>query len=354
MRNHQELLSSIDPLDSVALDPGVLEQLGSRQGEVAVGQPLNLHVPAFKHFETSELPACGQHLWPAISVTGGDCALQCDHCKAKILEPMIAARTPDRLWQVAQDAARRGARGMLLSGGSNHANEVDYRPFLSVIRRLKDTFPHLTLAVHTGLVDGARARALEQAGVDVAMLDVIGSQETVTRVYHLKRPLSAFDDSVAALAATRMRVVPHIVIGLHYGRLLGEWRALETVSRHRHDALVLVVVMPFYASARRPFRTPDPSEVARFFLDARATLPDSALLLGCARPPGPVRMTLDSYAVLAGLNGIAHPSDGIVELARRLGRPVHVHRSCCSVSVLDQALALGGTDAVRGTAWRRG
>ena len=47
---------------------------------------------------------------------------------------------------------------------------------------------------------------------------------------------------------------------------------------------------------------------------------------------------LDIYAVLAGLNGIAHPSEGIVELARQLGKKVSVSSACCSVlqrSLLD-------------------
>ena len=39
------------------------------------------------------------------------------------------------------------------------------------------------------------------------------------------------------------------------------------------DALVLVVVMPLYARSHRPFVTPDPVEVGRFFVAARRALP---------------------------------------------------------------------------------
>jgi uncharacterized radical SAM superfamily protein len=149
------------------------------------------------------------------------------------------------------------------------------------------------------------------------------------------------------LVATRMKVVPHIVLGLHYGRLLGEWKALAMVQWHRPSALVLVVVMPFYAPAHRPFAIPDSHEIGRFFLNARQTLPDIPLLLGCARPPGLARVRIDAYAALAGLNGIAHPAEGVVELAARLGRGVRVTAACCSIAVGEEVIGLddGGTTA---------
>ena len=136
-----------------------------------------------------------------------------------------------------------------------------------------------------------------------------------------------------------MRVVPHIVLGLHYGQFLGEWHALDIVSRHRPDALVLVVVMPHYAPQDRPFATPDAHAVGRFFMDARAALPETPLLLGCARPAGRVKSQIDAYAVMAGLNGVAHPADGMVELAARLGREVRVTPACCSIAVGDEVMA---------------
>ncbi len=126
---------------------------------------------------------------------------------------------------------------------------------------------------------------MEAAGVDTAMMDVIGAEETIREVYHLDRPVEHFEATLEALCATSMEVVPHIVIGLHYGRILGEPHALDIVSRHRIHSLVLVVIMPFYA---RPgtFRTPDTSDVGRIFLEARGRIPQREVLLGCARPAG--------------------------------------------------------------------
>ncbi|MHB8624156.1 MAG: radical SAM protein [Sulfuricaulis sp.] len=345
MANWQYIAAGIEALEGLSLQDDLVAELENRGAlRPSVQSGVHFYTPTFKSFQTSEIHNCGRNVWPAVSITGSDCKLQCDHCKAKILEPMIPARTPDDLWQVVHDLIADGAQGMLLTGGSNHRNVVEYDPYYPVIRRIKDTWPSFKIAVHTALVDTAAAQRMEHAGIDVAMMDVIGAQETITQVYHLKRTVEDFERTLEALVATNMKVVPHIVIGLHYGRLLGEWNALEMIRRHRPDALVLVVVMPMYATPKRPFATPDPHEVGRFFLEAREALPDIPLLLGCARPPGMVKVAIDAYAIMAGINGMAHPSEGIVELAARLHRPVRVTPACCSIAVGDEVMALETED----------
>ncbi len=348
MSDWYEIARRVESLEDVPLERGLIADLqAAHAAQTGPGAgAIHFYTPTFKSFQTSEISGCGKNAWPAVSITAGDCKLQCDHCKAKILEPMIPARTPEDLWRVANEVIAEGARGMLLTGGSNHRNEVEYGPYYSTIRRIKDEFPDFRIALHTALVDDDIARCMEQSGIDAAMMDVIGAQETVTQVYHLRRRVEDFERSLEALVATRMKVVPHIVVGLHYGRLLGEWEALAMVRRHRPAALVLVVVMPFYAPAKRPFATPDAGAVGRFFFDARTALPGLPLLLGCARPPGTTKVQIDAYAVLAGLNGIAHPSDGTVELAARLGRRVRVTPACCSIVVGDEVMALDGAGGV--------
>ncbi len=338
-----DTLARVEALEDLPVDPRLVADL---QHAGYPRSPINFYTPTFKSYRSSELRDCGKSAWPAVSITGGDCKLQCDHCKAKVLEPMIPARSPGELWASVNRLISEGAQGMLLTGGSNHRNEVEYGPYYPTVRRIKDEFPGFRIAVHTALVDDDTAHAMSEAGIDAAMMDVIGAQDTITQVYHLRRRVEEFESSLASLVATDMKVVPHIVIGLHYGRLLGEWNALEIVRRHLPAALVLVVVMPFYAPANRAFATPDASAVGRFFLDARRALPDTPLLLGCARPPGMDKMLVDTYAVMAGLNGIAHPSEGLVELAARLERPVKVTPACCSIAVGEEVMALDGVDGI--------
>ncbi len=345
MSDWYDIAQRVEALEDMDLDRALIQDMSARWQAEFAGKdaPINFYTPTFKSYQSSEISDCGKSAWPAVSITGGDCKLQCDHCKAKILEPMIPARSPEDLWRVVNEVIEQGGQGMLLTGGSNHRNEVQYGPYWSTIRRIKDEFPDFKIASHTALMDEDTAVCMEQSGIDAAMMDVIGAQDTITQVYHLRRTVEDFEATLDVLVnKTSMKVVPHIVVGLHYGHLLGEWNALEMLQRHVPDAVVLVVVMPFYAPESRPFVTPDSSEVGRFFMDARLALPDTPLLLGCARPPGKHKFQIDSYAVMAGLSGMAHPSDGMVELAARLERRVRVTPACCSIAVGDEVMALEG------------
>jgi len=244
---------------------------------------------------------------------------------------MIPATTPEMLdRKVRRLIVSQRLEGFLLSGGSNRRNEIRYARFYPVIERLKRDYPTLRVAIHSGLVDEAGARSMAAAGVDTAMMDVIGAPETIRDVYHLERPVADFEAALAALCATTMEVTPHIVIGLHYGRILGEPAALDMVVRHPSRALVLVVIMPFYARTGT-FATPDTAQVGRLFAQARRRLPQRQILLGCARPPGMHKRVTDAYAIMAGLDGIAFPADGAVAVAQAIGRPFHQAHACCAV-----------------------
>ena len=327
-----ESLQEIEEFEDAAFDAGLVAEM-ERAAPSMRQRMVRFSTPTFKEYESSELQSCGKNSFPAFSITAGGCALMCDHCEARILEPMIPATKPEMLdHKVRQLIETEDLQGFLLSGGSNKRNEIRYSRYYPVVERLKRDFPHLRIAIHTALTDEAGAKEMEAAGVDVAMLDIIGAQETIRDVYHLDRPVEDFEATVAALCSTSMQISPHIVIGLHYGRILGEENALDILSRHDTKALVLVVIMPFYAKPGT-FATPDAADVGRIFLEARRRLPDRQVLLGCARPPGMHKRVTDAYAVMAGLDGIAFPADGAVAVADMTGRPFHQAHACCSIKL---------------------
>lgn len=327
-----EEISQLEDLEDAVFDEDLVAMLEARAAGMPP-RPVRFSTPTFKEYESSELEGCGKNSFPAFSITAGACGLNCDHCQKKILEPMIPATDPDMLEQkVRQLIAAEGLTGFLLSGGSNKKNEIPYGRYMPVIERLKSDFPALKIAVHTALLDEQRAKDMEAAGVDTVMMDVIGAQETIEQVYKLKRPVDDFEQTLAALASTSMEVTPHIVIGLHYGQILGETNALDIVSRYDVNALVLVVIMPFYAKPGT-FVTPETSDVGHIFAAARQRLPEQQVLLGCARPPGMHKRVTDAYAIMAGLDGIAFPADGAVSVAHTIGRPFEQAHSCCSIKI---------------------
>jgi len=327
-----DALSDIEDLEDASFDAELVREF-ERVAASSPVRPIRFSTPTFKEYSSSELSGCSKNSFPAFSITAGACGLNCDHCQKKILEPMIPATNPEVLdRKVRHLVDTQGLNGFLLSGGSNRKNEIAYARYLPIVEKLKVDYPALKVAVHSALLDERRARDMEAAGVDTVMMDVIGADETIRDVYKLDRPVGDFEATLAALCSTQMEVTPHIVIGLHYGRILGEANALDIVSRYDINALVLVVIMPFYAKPGT-FVTPETSDVGRIFLEARERLPDKQVLLGCARPPGMHKRITDAYAIMAGLDGIAFPADGAVSVAHTIGRPFEQAYSCCSIKL---------------------
>lgn len=331
-------IGALEEFEDIIADGDIDADLVQRMERAATGhatleRAIRFSTPTFREYDSGELKGCGKNSFPAFSITGSACALDCDHCQKKILEPMIPATKPEILDQKVRDLVLlQNLQGFLLSGGSNRRNEIRYERFYPIIEKLKRDFPHLKIAIHTALTDEKGAKRMEAAGVDTAMMDVIGAQETINQVYHLDREIADFEHTLAVLTATKMEISPHIVIGLHYGEILGEQTALDMVARYDINALVLVVVMPFYA---RPgtFKTPKTKDVGEIFLEARSRLSDKKLLLGCARPAGAHKQITDAYAVMAGLDGIAFPAEGALGICRAIGRKHHQEHACCSIKI---------------------
>lgn len=295
------------------------------------GRRIDFHAPGLKRYATEELEQRAPERFTAVSLTGSKCALQCDHCKSSVLDGMRAIPEGQSLFDVAQSLAARGGRGLLVSGGMSADGRVPHLEHIAAIARVKRELGQKVI-LHTGLVDDAAACAMKSAGVDGAFIDVIGSDETIREVYHLKKKTVAdFEASLDSLCRAGLEVVPHIVLGLHYGRMRGEERALEIVARHPVSALILVILMPILSTPMRGVEPPTPEEVGTFFARARLRLPSTPVYLGCARPGGLHKRQTDRLAVDMGLNGIAYPAEGVVAYARERGLEPSFHEACCSI-----------------------
>ncbi|MDH3253860.1 MAG: radical SAM protein [Acidobacteriota bacterium] len=295
------------------------------------GNGFEFYAPGLKRWQTSEWRPEKAHRFVSISVTGTACALQCDHCKAKVLEGMITPSNGDSLFDIARRLRQRGTDGVLISGGSTRTGEVPLAPHVDDMRRIKDELG-MRVIVHSGVVSPDLAQGLTDAAVDGVMLDVIGADETVRDVYHLDLSAADFERSLALLARAELRIIPHIVLGLHYGQFLGEWDALEMIARYPVSTLVLVVMTPLVGTPMASLEPPPLDDTTAFFALARQALPDTRVNLGCGRPMGAMKIALDKAAVDNGLNGIAFPADGIIDYAERSGLTPEYYEYCCSLT----------------------
>lgn len=270
----------------------------------------------------------------SVSVTGKACSLGCGHCNGRILNRMVPATTPAQLASVADKLAARGCRGFLLSGGADKNGSVPLGDFAEAVRDIKRKHG-FCIAAHTGLVDDFLASRLAIAGIDAAMIDVIGSTSTIRRVCHLDASPQSYIASVRRLRAHNIPVAPHVVLGLDYGQLRGEVRALRALSTCDIQALVLVVVMPLAGTRMAHVSPPELPQLAKIFVLARHLFPTTCIFLGCARPAGKYKSDVEVLAIRAGFNGIAFPGREVVSLADELGLKARFSDVCCALSALE-------------------
>ena len=268
--------------------------------------------------------------YPALSLTGARCDQHCAHCDGSLLRTMPDASSPERLWELCRRYAAQGMSGVLLSGGCDGLGRLPWQDFLPVVERVRRELG-LFVSVHCGLVSRDVARGLAAAGVRQVLLDIIGSPATYREVYGLEDGLAALDESLAAIEEAGLHLVPHIVAGLHFGRLLGEYRALDMVAELKPEVLVVVALMNLKGTRMAHVTPPGPEMLAEFFARARESLPDAALSLGCARARRDA-VALEQLAVLCGFNRVALPADETLEFAHALGLRCTFQATCCSVA----------------------
>lgn len=286
--------------------------------------------PGMIHFDTPFYKATDPLRFPAISVTGTQCHLNCDHCAGRLLEPMIPATTPEQLVEVCQRIKAQGGKGCLISGGSLKNGSVPLKKFIPQIKRIKQEMG-LDIVVHTGIVYPELAEALAAAEIDAAMIDVLGSDESIQRVYHLNLTVDDIDRSLLLLEQNHIPIVPHILVGIHYGKLKGEAKTLQILSKYHPAAVIIVALAPLEQTPMEYITPPSPLDIARVTLASRLQMPDTPILLGCARPSGEHKSKTDVLSIKAGVNGIAYPSEEGYQYAKEIGLDIRFSEECCAL-----------------------
>ncbi len=251
-----------------------------------------------------------------VTLTGANCALHCRHCAGHYLQHM----------HPIDDLQTEGMASCLISGGCDPQGRVPVASHLSQIARLHE---HLRLNWHVGMIDEDTMRTIAPF-VDVVSFDVVGDAATVQEVYGLPFDLDDYLREMAMLVRYA-RVVPHITIGLRAGHLYGEERALEAMVGLPIDRLVLNVLMPTPGTDYADSDPPPLPEVARLFVKARLLLSNIPLIVGCMRPYGRYRQSVDELAVRVGLNGLVNPTQRALRVAEALDMQIEWGEECCAL-----------------------
>jgi lipoyl synthase len=316
------------------LDASQLERLLNSGSLKPLSSTIRFYAPSFSYYKTKHF-CSSTKTFPTVSITGNNCALNCKHCGGRVLETMHPALTPEQLFELGSKLKAEGAKGVLVSGGCLPDGSVPIEGFLPVLAQFKRELD-LTVFVHTGIINKKAAVGLKEAGVDAALIDVIGSEATLHRTLNLNHSVEDYGNSLRALSQTKLNIVPHVIVGLNDGILDGEIQALQTIAdTSTPSALVIIAFMPIRGTEMAQTPPPKPIDIAKVTATARTMFPNVPLLLGCMRPKGKSRGETDVYALKAGVDGIAFPSDETVEYAKNRGYQTVFSSYCCAQRYLD-------------------
>jgi hypothetical protein len=138
-----------------------------------------------------------------------------------------------------------------------------------------------------------------------------------------------------SIANSGLSFVPHVIVGLNDGKLDGEFEALKMVRQFEPSALVIIAFMPIRGTAMGKSPPPQFTDVAKVMSVARLIFPRTPLILGCMRPKGAMRREMDVFALKAGADAIAFPSDEAVKYAQSMGWETSFSSYCCAQMYLN-------------------
>ncbi len=286
-------------------------------------RPIYFYAPALKRYETSYISS--EAGWKAISVTGNSCAFNCSHCETKILNTMADGSTKEKFEKELMDASRLG--GVILSGGSTARGDVPIWKYSDVLKK----YNNLIVIAHTGVVKSEEvARKFKEAGVKIALLDMVGDNRTIKEF--LRQPFTVDDylNSFIYLKSQGIKIVPHVIMGMSLEGEEGDLRAIDLLKEVNPDAVIIVGLMPL---SNKPMRVPSPSHLINGLKKAR-DLFDVPIMLGCARPRGTKYLEVEKFAVDYDVDGIAFPEEETIEYAKGR-REIKLSNACCGNVVYD-------------------
>jgi len=297
---------------------------------------IRFYAPSFINYKTKYLRS-SPAFFPSVSITGSSCTLKCKHCNGKVLNTMFPAPSPKELFELCRELKEKGAIGCLISGGCLPNGSVPLDEFVDSIAKVKKELG-LTIVVHTGVIELSTAKKLKKAGIDAALIDIIGSDQTIREVYRLDISIENYNRSLEALHKSGIPFVPHLLVGLHYGKLKGELQALKMISNYSPSAIIMIGFMPIHGTPMEKVKPPNPEDIAKVLVTAKLMMPKIPIALGCMRPKGKHRTITDTLAVKAGVDAIAFPDEKAIQIAESLRLKFSFSPICCSQIFTDLVL----------------
>ena len=272
--------------------------------------------------------------FPAISITGNECALKCEHCNKKYLDGMRHLMTNEDLEKFLMDLSENNGVGALISGGSEADGSVPLTNFLGTIKKIKNQ-TNLIINTHTGLLNEDTAKKLADAGVDIVSFDINMDEEILRDIYHLDKNLSEYENAVNLLKKYNLNIVPHLCIGLYYGKLHKELDSIKFIKESGMNPSLIVLIALIPPKNSEKFESLNPVDIAKVIATIRFNFVNTEISLGCMRPRGNIKVEVEQKGIQAGITRIEIPSPQTLNWLRKINPDINFKffSACCAIPI---------------------
>lgn len=271
--------------------------------------------------------------FPSISMSGTACSLSCKHCNHTYLHDMKELTTPQQLQDACDTFVKQEAVGFLLSGGCDkNGKMLNLQRLLPTIKKIKNQ-TDLIIKLHTGFVDKKLAEEIVSAGIDIASLEIAGSNQTIQEIFDFNATTESYTNTLKCLESAGMPyIVPHVCIGLHYGCLQGEYTALDIIKNNCDPSVIVFIVFrPTKGTPLQHCQIPTPESISEVISYAKNLFPTKELSLGCIRPRSTRRNDIELAALHAGVTRMEIPSKHTLSTAEFMGYHIQKIPACCAL-----------------------
>ncbi len=266
--------------------------------------------------------------FPALSVTGSNCSLGCEHCNQSYLSHMMDASSESKLRESLDKLVSADAQGCLISGGCDENGKVPLLEYKDVFREYKEK-SDLIFNFHTGLINEEEIKRLADIPPDIVSFDFTLDEEIIKNIYHLEKTPEDYKTTLKNMIKHNIRVVPHINIGLNYGSIKEEIVTLEYLSQFEFELIVFIILIPPEGDDR--FTEPRVEEIGKVLTEARLKFPNAELSLGCMRPRSKIRSAIEEAAIKAGINRFEIPLKKTIRKLTENGMKLNTYHACCAI-----------------------
>ncbi|TFF88321.1 MAG: radical SAM protein [Promethearchaeota archaeon] len=328
MNNHDEILKKLKNENMEWGDFEYLLTLNENQMEPFYKFAQELTSKNFKNQLKIYVPG---KQFPAISVTGTDCALHCEHCNKKYLRGMKKITDTEDLESFLINHFQKGGVGALISGGCDSNGSVPLKDFVKSIQKVKKK-TKLVINTHTGLLDEETAKGLAKAKIDIISFDINMDEEIIRNIYHLEKDLDNYKEAVGILKKNNLNIVPHICVGLLYGKLNKEIESLRFIKEMKINPSLIVIIALIPPKSEK-FVNPDANDIGKIIAITRFIFPKTEISLGCMRPRKKERIEIEKTAIKAGINRLEIPSKYTLRWVKKKfpNRIIKTFSACCAI-----------------------